>query len=203
VFSTSPSFSTASHTDRGTSQQEGSYVTEIDQNCFEKTGRCYSIYGFEYKPGFDDGYIQWIANNQTAWYMTSQSLLADPVTGIGARPIPQEPMYLIVNLGQSTGFVHDISPLITYPVTMSVDYIRVYQPKGQINVGCDPKDFPTAKYINECVRLDCHFSCLTLMSSCSHLEAYTNPNYTEWGASTTGGTGYGQAMPKNSFLGQC
>jgi beta-glucan synthesis-associated protein KRE6 len=109
------------------------------------------VYGFEYKPGFDDGYIQWIANNQTSWHITSAALVADDVTGIGRRPIPQEPMYLIVNLGQSTGFTPNISPKLQYPVTMYVDYIRVYQPKGQHNVGCDPPDFPTAKYINECV----------------------------------------------------
>jgi beta-glucanase (GH16 family) len=127
-------------------------VTEINQDCYEKTGQCYSVYGFEYKPGFDDGYIQWIANNATSWFITSAALVPDATTGIGSRPIPQEPLYLLVNLGQSTGFTPDISPLLKYPVTMYVDYIRVYQPKGQTNVGCDPKDFPTAKYINECVR---------------------------------------------------
>jgi hypothetical protein len=31
---------------------------------------------------------------------------------------------------------------------MSVDYIRVYQSSDAINIGCDPKDFPTAAYIN-------------------------------------------------------
>jgi hypothetical protein len=30
---------------------------------------------------------------------------------------------------------------------MRVDYIRVYQPKNAINIGCDPKDFPTSAYI--------------------------------------------------------
>jgi beta-glucan synthesis-associated protein KRE6 len=133
------------------SQQAASYVTKIDQNCFEKNGQCYSIYGFEYKPGFDDGYIQWIADNKKSWYMTSASLVADPVAAIDRRPIPQEPLYLIVNLGQSANFVPEISPLIEYPVTMYVDYIRVYQPKGQHNVGCSPKDFPTADYINKYV----------------------------------------------------
>jgi hypothetical protein len=38
---------------------------------------------------------------------------------------------------------------------MYVDHIRVYQPKGQTNVGCDPKDFPTAKYIAQYV-IGCH-----------------------------------------------
>jgi hypothetical protein len=38
---------------------------------------------------------------------------------------------------------------------------------------------------------------------CSHIEAYTNPNYTLWGATTTGQTGFQQPVPKSSFLGQC
>lgn len=30
---------------------------------------------------------------------------------------------------------------------MSVDYIRVYQPKDAVNIGCDPKEYPTMEYI--------------------------------------------------------
>jgi hypothetical protein len=135
------------------SQQAGSYVTKINQDCFEKSGQCYSVYGFEYAPGFDEGYIQWIADNKTSWHITGAAMQPDPVAGIGRRPIPQEPLYLILNLGQSPSFTPNISPDITYPVTMYVDYIRVYQPKGQTNVGCDPKDFPTAKYIAQYVLL--------------------------------------------------
>lgn len=37
---------------------------------------------------------------------------------------------------------------LPFPVHMRVDYIRVYQPKDNKNIGCDPKDFPTAQYIN-------------------------------------------------------
>lgn len=37
---------------------------------------------------------------------------------------------------------------IPFPVHMRVDYVRVYQPVNNKNVGCDPKDFPTADYIN-------------------------------------------------------
>jgi beta-glucan synthesis-associated protein KRE6 len=62
---------------------------------------------------------------------------------------------------------------------MSVDYIRVYQPSDAINIGCDPPEFPTKTYIDR------------------YIEAYTNPNFTTWT------DGYGQPMPKNSFLGQC
>jgi hypothetical protein len=41
----------------------------------------------------------------------------------------------------------DTSTMI-FPGEMLVDYVRVYQRKGQTNVGCSPKDFPTEDYIN-------------------------------------------------------
>ena len=37
--------------------------------------------------------------------------------------------------------------LLQFPTTMSIDYIRVYQPKNAISIGCDPPNFPTAQYI--------------------------------------------------------
>lgn len=48
------------------------------------------------------------------------------------------------------------------PVHMRVDYIRVYQPKREENVGCDPPDFPTQAYINQ------------------YIDAYTDPGLTTW-----------------------
>ena len=38
---------------------------------------------------------------------------------------------------------------LVFPMTMRIDWIRVYQPSDSINIGCDPTDFPTAAYINE------------------------------------------------------
>ena len=38
---------------------------------------------------------------------------------------------------------------LTFPTTMRIDYIRVYQRPDQKNIGCDPKDFPTQAYINQ------------------------------------------------------
>lgn len=40
---------------------------------------------------------------------------------------------------------------LPFPVTMSVDWIRVYQRTDSINYGCDPDDFPTSAYIQEYV----------------------------------------------------
>ena len=33
------------------------------------------------------------------------------------------------------------------PHVLQIDYVRVYQPKGSINLGCSPPDYPTAQYL--------------------------------------------------------
>uniref|UniRef100_A0A8H8CRD2 GH16 domain-containing protein n=1 Tax=Psilocybe cubensis TaxID=181762 RepID=A0A8H8CRD2_PSICU len=163
----------------GAFQQSTSGVTKTDQNCYEMGTKCFSVYGFEYIPGFDDAYITWISNGIPAWTLKASGMVADTAVEISARPIPQEPLYLIINLGMSKNFGDVDFDHLVFPAKMRVDWIRVYQPKDKINVGCDPKDFPTAAYINE------------------YIEAYTNPNLTTWVDD------YKQTVPKNSFLGQC
>ncbi|TFK44700.1 glycoside hydrolase family 16 protein [Crucibulum laeve] len=160
-------------------QQATSVVTNTDGRCYEDAAGCFSVYGFEYKPGFDEGYITWISNNVVAWTVKAAGLGADPVVQISERPVPQEPMYLIANLGMSRNFGPVDLLHLPFPVHMRVDYIRVYQPKNAINIGCNPKDFPTEDYINK------------------YIDAYTNPNLTTWV------NDYHQEWPKNSFLGQC
>ncbi|KZP14597.1 glycoside hydrolase family 16 protein [Athelia psychrophila] len=174
-----PSISVQNTYTGGSDQQTTSIVTNVNQDCYQTGTQCFDVYGIEYKPGFDDAYISWIANGALAWTINAAGVGADPATEISARPIPQEPMYLLMNLGQSTNFGTVDTEHIPYPVTMRVDYIRVYQPKDAINYGCDPKDFPTADYINQ------------------YIEAYTNPNLTTWRDD------YGQPFPKSSYLGQC
>ncbi|KZP22000.1 glycoside hydrolase family 16 protein [Athelia psychrophila] len=163
----------------GSTQQSTSVITATNQDCYQTGTQCFNIYGLEYKPGFDDAYISWIANDAIAWTINAAGVGADAATEISARPIPQEPMYLLMNLGQSMNFGAVDTKHIPYPVTMRVDYIRVYQPPDALNYGCDPQDFPTAAYINQ------------------YIEAYTNPNLTTWV------DGYGQSIPKSSLLGQC
>ncbi|KAI6152245.1 glycoside hydrolase family 16 protein [Pisolithus tinctorius] len=152
-------------------QQATSVVTTTDQDCYEGTSGCFSIYGFEY--------ITWISNNQVSWTLNVAGMGADSAVQISARPVPQEPMYVILDLGMSTNFGPVDLDNLPFPAHMRVDYIRVYQPKNGRNIGCDPKDFPTSKYIN------------------TYLEAYTNPNLTTWRGD------FGRPFPKNSFLGQC
>ncbi|KII90889.1 glycoside hydrolase family 16 protein [Plicaturopsis crispa FD-325 SS-3] len=163
----------------GIYQQATSVVTNTDQECYEGNGGCFSVYGVEYKPGFDNAYISWVANNKISWTLNYGGVAADPRVEISARPVPQEPMYLLANLGMSKNFGAVDLDHLPFPVTMSVDYIRVYQHKDAINVGCDPPDFPTEAYINK------------------YIEAYTNPNLTTWVDD------YKQTVPKNSFLGEC
>ncbi|KII90597.1 glycoside hydrolase family 16 protein [Plicaturopsis crispa FD-325 SS-3] len=163
----------------GVYQQATSVVSVTNQACYEGDGGCFSIYGFEYKPGFDNTYISWVADNKLTWTIKSGGVAADTRVEIGPRPVPQEPMYLIANLGMSENFGTVDVEHLPFPVTMSIDYIRVYQPKDAINIGCDPEDFPTAAYINE------------------YIEAYTNPNLTTWKDD------FKQPVPKNKFLGQC
>jgi beta-glucanase (GH16 family) len=92
-----------------------------------------------------------VSNNQLAWTINYAAMGPNAQAQIGGRPIPVEPMYIIVNLGASNSFGAVEDDKIPWPVHMYVDYIRVYQPKGKTNIGCDPDDFPTANYIKKCV----------------------------------------------------
>jgi hypothetical protein len=141
-------------------------------------------------------YITWLAQGVRVWSFTSDAIVKNDKTQIGARPIPQEPMYLIANLGISEGF-GAISPELTFPTVMRIDYIRVYQPKDQINVGCDPADFPTKAYIERYVLAVSYGAWMCSLTSNRYKEAYSNPNLTTWVDD------YHQKIPKNKLVDQC
>jgi beta-glucanase (GH16 family) len=163
----------------GAFQQATSGVTQTNPNCYTGETGCFDIYGFEYKPGFDNAYIQWVSSAQKAWRLNVGGMGADTNVEISARPIPQEPMYIIANLGMSTNFGTVDFKHLVFPTVLRIDWIRVYQPANALNYGCEPKDFPTNAYINQ------------------YIKAYTNPNLTTWRDD------FKQPFPKNSFLGQC
>jgi beta-glucanase (GH16 family) len=163
----------------GVFQQAVSAITQTDQQAYELSGGGFSVYGFEYKPGAGDAYITWISDNKASWTLLSAAMGADSTVEIGERPIPQEPMYIIFNLGMSPNFGKIDFEHLTFPTTMRVDYIRVYQPSNQVNIGCDPSGFPTAAYINQ------------------YSEAYTNANLTTWKDD------FGQQVPKNRLVDNC
>ncbi|KAK7045601.1 hypothetical protein VNI00_007434 [Paramarasmius palmivorus] len=152
-------------------QQATSVVTNTNPECYQLEEGCFSIYGFEY--------ITWIADNKIAWTLNANGVGPDEAVQISARPVPQEPMYIIMNLGMSRNFGPVDFEHLTFPAYMTVDYVRVYQQEGSINIGCDPKDFPTKAYIEQ------------------YLESYQNPNLTTWRDD------FKQPFPKNRLLGEC
>ncbi|KAJ6519664.1 beta-glucan synthesis-associated protein [Mycena sanguinolenta] len=163
----------------GAFQQATSVVTQTSQQCYQLLEQCFSVFGFEYKPGFSGAYVSWISDGKLSWTLNQAGMAEDPVVEIDQRPVPQEPMYIIANLGMSLNFGAVDFDHLTFPAVMRVDYIRVYQPADAINIGCDPKDFPTQAYINQ------------------YMEAYTNPNLTTWRDD------FGQPFPKNKLIDQC
>jgi len=60
---------------------------------------------------------------------------------------------MIINLGISPNFGAIDFEDLTFPTVMSVDYVRVYQRPEDVNIGCDPDNFPTQTYINKWVPL--------------------------------------------------
>jgi beta-glucan synthesis-associated protein KRE6 len=66
--------------------------------------------------------------------------------------------YIIANLGMSPNFGPVDVTHLQFPAIMLIDWIRVYQPPDQKNIGCDPELAPSTTYIN------------------NYIEAYENPN---------------------------
>ncbi|KAF5385867.1 hypothetical protein D9615_002551 [Tricholomella constricta] len=163
----------------GITQMTTSALTKTNPLAYELDGGRFSVYAFEYKPGFDDGYITWITDNKIAWTLRAPGLAADDGVKISARPIPQEPMYIIINLGISKNFGDVDFGHLTFPTQMRVDYVRVYQPRDARNIGCSPPGYPTEDYIN------------------TYIEAYTNANLTTWVDD------FKQPWPKNSLVTGC
>ncbi|KAK4331397.1 Beta-glucan synthesis-associated protein KRE6 [Rhodotorula toruloides] len=163
-----PSITTQNIWKGSISQESASLNTLTDATSYEGAG--YSTYSMEYDPGAD-GRITWGINSNPTWQLNANAMGPNSETQIGQRLVSEEPMYLIFNLAISTKFQQPEWGKIKFPGHLRIDYVRVYQKKGQKNVGCDPPDMPTSKYIN------------------SHMDLYTNPNLTT----------YRDAMKQNNF----
>jgi beta-glucanase (GH16 family) len=162
----------------GPFQQAFSAITLLNTSWYEYGDGEHNFqrYGFEYLNSVDDGYIRWFVGEDPTFTVYSTSL--HPNGNIDWRYISKEPMSIIMNLGLSNSWAYINWPSIMFPVTFRIDYVRVYQPKDQINVGCDPPDYPTYDYIQ------------------NHLNLYYNNNLTRY-------TDGGYTEPKNSLLHQC
>ncbi|CAR24695.1 beta-glucan synthesis-associated protein KRE6 [Lachancea thermotolerans CBS 6340] len=162
----------------GPFQQAVSAVTALNVtwNEFGPDAGYFQSYGFEYLNDHDTGYIRWFVGQQPT--MTIHSTALHPNGNINWRPISKEPMSIILNLGISNNWAYIDWNSIFFPVTMSIDYVRIYQPENATSITCDPSGFPTYQYIQD------------------HLNVYSNVNLTSWEDA-------GYTFPKNTLTGNC
>ncbi|GLB38241.1 putative beta-glucan synthesis-associated protein (SKN1) [Lyophyllum shimeji] len=164
----------------GVFQQAVSAVTYVEDQNYDDQG--YANYAYEWY--FDqnrrqDGYIAWYSTGKQSWSITAASIGPDPISQISGRLIPEEPMYMVLNLGMAPGFQKQDFKNLKFPASMHVDYIRIYQRQGTKNgITCDPPSHPTSDYISR------------------HMQAYTNPNLTTWAQA-------GYTFPRNSLYHGC
>ncbi|ODV64139.1 SKN1/KRE6 family beta-glucan synthesis-associated protein, partial [Ascoidea rubescens DSM 1968] len=145
------------------------FESGLDEPRFQK-------FSFEYLNDDTNGYIKWFVGDDPTMTLYPNAL--HPTGNIDWRTISKEPMSMILNLGISDSWAYIDWPSIRFPSTMKIDYVRVYQPKDQINVGCDPDEYPTYNYIQD------------------HSNAYSNANLTSWADA-------GYTFPKNSLVHGC
>lgn len=162
----------------GPFQQAVSAVSTLNIEWYEfgPTAGYFQKYSIEFLNDDDDGYCRWAVGNVPTFTIYSTALHENG--NIGRRLISKEPMSIILNLGISNNWAYIDWQSIFFPVTMSIDYVRLYQPNDTVSVTCDPTDYPTYDYIE------------------AHKNLYTNPNITSF-------TDGGYTFPKNILTGQC
>lgn len=152
----------------GVYQEAASALSDIPNKAYSDLGNTFTTFALEYEPdyaGNGNGFITWYVDGKQTWTVTGKSFPPRPSIDISQRLIPVEPMSIIMNLGMSRGFQSDLDfGSLTYPNTLKVDYVRVYQndnnPKDLVS--CDPPEYPTTAYIKK------------------YEEVYNNRNYTTW-----------------------
>lgn len=159
----------------GPFQQAVLGITTLNPNWYEHGIGSFQTYGFEYLNDDNLGYVTWYVGEPT---LTVHAWSLSPNGNVGWRRISKEPMSIVMNLGMSNNWAYIDWTSINFPVIMSVDYVRLYQPNDTINLTCDPPGFPTFDYIN------------------NHLPAYENVNFTKWEEA-------GFAFPKNTLVNGC
>ena len=112
----------------------------------------------EWKLGAD-GKVAWYYDGAFVWSMDAASFgeyqvcAAKPEGGQACertppREMPNEPMSLVINtaIGTWNGGMSALDGK-HWPASFWIDYVRVWQPKGELNIGCNPPDYPTKTYI--------------------------------------------------------
>lgn len=140
-------------------QQALSGLTNVNNDWYN--GKEYATYSFYYEPG-GSGQITWGVADHPVWKLDARAI--GPNGNVGQRVIPQEPMAVIMNFGMSPGFsaLNLTGIATTLPAKMRFDYVRIYQQEGSTSITCDPEGYETTQYIRD------------------HMDAYTNPNKTQW-----------------------
>jgi beta-glucanase (GH16 family) len=165
----------------GPFQQAVSGTTVLNTTWYEKHTRSgeklgFQRYGYEFINDNDNGYTTWFVGEDPTLTVRASSF--HPNGNIGWRRIPKEPMSIVMNMGISNSWAYIDWTAFQFPFTFEIDYVRVYQPEDEINVTCDPPDYPTYKYIQE------------------HLDAYENVNFTSWEKA-------GYKFPRNRLQHKC
>ena len=162
----------------GPFQQAISAVSTLNTTWYEfgQEAGYFQKYALEYLNDDDDGYIRWFVGDSPTF--TTFATALHPNGNIDWRRISKEPMSIIMNMGISNNWAYIDWRMIFFPVTMTVDYVRVYQPANSISLTCDPEDYPTYDYIE------------------AHKIAYTNANLTHW-------VDAGFSFPENALTGNC
>ena len=88
---------------------------------------------------------------------------------------------------------------MTFPSEMRIDYVRVYQREDHENVGCDPPDYPTMKYINDHPAAYSSSSCSAMRYKFIRADGVSSldPQLQYW---NSGAAGANYAVPKSSLV---
>lgn len=130
----------------GPYQEAFSGITWLNNDWYD--GKGYQKYGFEYNPGAQ-GDISWFVGDAYTWKTDARAMR--PNGNIGQRVVPEEPLSIIANFGMSNTFAEIFMANLAelFPATMRLDYIRIYQDPNNVQVTCDPPDYPTTSYISQ------------------------------------------------------
>lgn len=90
----------------GVYQEAVSCLVNTDRTNYRSQGGGFGVYGFEYTGDpndRDNGYVTWVSSGKPSWNIKASVTGANPRVGISQRPIPEEPMTIILNFGEFGG----------------------------------------------------------------------------------------------------
>ena len=107
----------------GEFQQAVSALTYVPNNVYTNTSGDYNPYAMEWYANTNDrenGYIAWVANGVRSWTVHASAIRANPISEVGDRIIPEEPMYIILNFGMSNNFQSVTFNQLNFPNEMHI-----------------------------------------------------------------------------------